>query len=115
MRKLMWAISIRTPRTSKLIKFKAHPKKAVEKAKEVKMKFRDNSEITVELISVTKAFAPPEDFKRKGNKWWCPYCRKIRVFKLDKVFDIKRCPVCGIGERDWYVRRYNNLWDSWKK
>lgn len=112
LRSMMWAISVRSPRASKMVKFEASPKVAVEKAKAVKRKYAERRDVVVELISLTKAFAPPEGFKRKGSKWWCPYCRKVRVFLQDSELNLKYCPVCRISDRDWYVRTYNNLWDK---
>lgn len=41
------------------------------------------------------------------KEYWCPYCRAPRKFPLDKKLEVRRCYVCGISERDWYVLGYN--------
>lgn len=80
-------------------------------ALKAKDKYRGRPEVQVEIISRLKAFPPPEDYRRVGKRRWCPYCGKVRLFKLDRVWNSRRCPVCGISEADFYVRHYNKLWE----
>jgi hypothetical protein len=49
-----------------------------------------------------------QDYNQKGV-WWCPYCIKLRRFKMQTVGlrDLYVCPVCGITSRDGYVVRFN--------
>lgn len=42
--------------------------------------------------------------------WWCPFCIQLRRFKQEQITMQRSqmvCPVCGITERNWYVRQYN--------
>jgi hypothetical protein len=50
--------------------------------------------------------------------WWCPYCRKMRKFQMQRAFPVEGvvvpereygmyCPMCGISHRDFHVRRWN--------
>jgi hypothetical protein len=42
--------------------------------------------------------------------WWCPYCIQLRRFApiwINPRGSPMGCPVCGITDRDWYVRHYN--------
>jgi hypothetical protein len=50
--------------------------------------------------------------------WWCPYCCKMRRFKLRKYSKVEGikfedprycCPLCEISHRDMHVRKYNPL------
>ena len=52
--------------------------------------------------------APPSSEKVPG-RLWCPYCRGWREFGENQV-GYTVCEVCGISNRDYYTRRYNNLW-----
>ncbi len=68
------------------------------------------------LISLTTAIPPTEDFyskKRKGL--WCPCCGEERKFITDSRLDLKRCSICGISERDFYVRSFNGTWPKFKE
>lgn len=49
-----------------------------------------------------------EDTQVKGKKLYCPYCGQVNKFKQGQ-FDSKVCPVCGISERDFYIKKYNKL------
>jgi len=52
----------------------------------------------------------PERVELKVNQMWCPYCSTPVVFVKDKKFGVKRCPICGISDRDYYVKRLNSKW-----
>lgn len=64
------------------------------------------------LISLTKAIPPPEEFipRKAQKKYWCPFCGDERRFKHNSRLDSDECPICGITDREFYVRKYNNLW-----
>ena len=68
------------------------------------------------LVHCGQATPPPEGFvppfrygvARKGiTDWWCPYCRKARKFRRSRELKVRRCGICGISDRDFYVRIYN--------
>jgi transposase-like protein len=62
-----------------------------------------------------KVTEPPVGYKPreldKGTAW-CPYCGKESLFGYDARLNNARCKACGISERDFYVRRFNGLWDD---
>lgn len=66
------------------------------------------------LISLTRSIPAPMDYKPKVFQkiFWCPYCGAERRFKHDSFVDAERCSICGVSDRDFYVRKYNNLWPS---
>jgi len=39
---------------------------------------------------------------------WCPYCVDHRQFVYNSTIEQDQCNVCGITDRDYYVRKYNN-------
>jgi hypothetical protein len=43
--------------------------------------------------------------------WWCPYCIRLRKFKLQRRAEVDgiKCPLCKISHRDGNVRRYNPI------
>lgn len=45
----------------------------------------------------------------KGHKW-CPYCNRVQEFLKDHGLGVKRCSKCGITEKDFFVKKYNNSW-----
>lgn len=57
---------------------------------------------------------PPKDAKPSGkNMLWCPYCRDWRKFVPSEYGpDLKVCEICGISTRDFYVRKFNHLWEG---
>ena len=62
----------------------------------------------------TRAKGPPKDAKPpRKNMLWCPYCRNWRRFVSSKYGpDRKVCEICGISTRDFYIRKFNNLWSG---
>lgn len=72
-----------------------------------------NSSIEVIIVNITKQ-RPPSKFgidddtldtlKRQGLTF-CPYCGCVEIWEED-------CPVCGMGESEFWVRTYNNTWDK---
>lgn len=62
-----------------------------------------------------KIIEPPAGYEpRRLDKGtaWCPYCGKEQQFGYDARLNNARCMGCGISERDFYVRRFNRLWDD---
>lgn len=51
----------------------------------------------------------PKGIKLKRNQLWCPYCSNIVVFKKDKKSGVKKCPICNISNRDFWVKKINKL------
>lgn len=54
--------------------------------------------------------AIPKGVKLKKGQLWCPYCSMPVKFKMDRYLDIRKCPICGISERDYYVKKVNDTW-----
>lgn len=52
----------------------------------------------------------PERIKLKKKELWCPYCSKPVIFLTDKTLGVKKCPYCGISERDYSVKMVNDKW-----
>lgn len=52
----------------------------------------------------------PEGAKLKKKQLWCPYCSKPVIFLIDKVLGVKKCPYCGISEKDYNVKMVNDTW-----
>lgn len=61
----------------------------------------------VHLVSCTAAIAPPSGFIPNHRPIWCPYCAEERRFVYSTRIESKKCPVCGISDRDFYVKKYN--------
>ena len=57
----------------------------------------------------------PEDYKPQygRNKYWCPFCGGEHRFVIMEEGDYLFCEICGISDRDFYVRKMNRL-DSHK-
>ena len=53
---------------------------------------------------------PPPTLKIKKGEYWCPYCARPIKFEMDRIFQILRCPRCGMSEKDYYVKNANHLW-----
>ncbi|SKC61994.1 hypothetical protein [Maledivibacter halophilus] len=45
--------------------------------------------------------------KLPKNYYWCPYCGEIKKFKVFKGY--KRCELCHISMKDYYVKKFNKL------
>lgn len=52
----------------------------------------------------------PERIKLKKKELWCPYCSKPVIFLTDKTLGVKKCPYCGISEKDYSVKMVNDKW-----
>ncbi len=59
---------------------------------------------------------PPEGFDPKGvvkrGAAWCPYCGRIQEFGWDAAVEAARCAGCGISNRDFWVRKFNGLFQD---
>ncbi len=93
--------------------------KSYKKAKKTATKLKathPDSEYTI--VSRQIGYGPPfskvsdEDILAMNarGRYWCPYCRKFRIFDWDPWWGAKgqdRCPVCGTPESSWHVVRNN--------
>lgn len=63
----------------------------------------------------THAEGPPKGIKPSNrNMLWCPYCRDWRKFVSSRYDSgTKICEICGISTRDFYVRKFNQLWEGY--
>lgn len=68
----------------------------------------------VHLISLTNHIPMPADYipNRQGTHY-CPYCGdERRYYPITENGDTKLCCICHISTNDFYVRKYNNLWQK---
>ena len=75
----------------------------------VKQKFQ-NINLEVHNVDTYKAHAPQSDEISRGV-YWCPYCQGYHKF-INGQGGYKQCPICGISDSDFYVKKYNNLWSK---
>lgn len=61
------------------------------------------------FVSYDTPKEPPKGFKRKGNLLWCSFCHKTRYFSTNHKVNLVGCPVCGITENNFYIKRHNRL------
>ena len=114
-RRTIWMVSVRTKNQRKdlMIETKGQetPQETYRRAKKLveKIKKQVGKRATVDLISKTVAFKP-KGVKPYRSWYWCPYCNQWRVFLYNDYLGVNRCNICGISDRDFYVRKYNNLW-----
>jgi len=66
--------------------------------------------VDVNLVYM-KPKAPTEPLQ-SSSQYWCPYCRAMRRFIYCGEMEVNKCPVCGISDMDFYVKKYNRLWAS---
>ncbi len=52
----------------------------------------------------------PKTAVLKKKELWCPYCSKPVIFTADRVLGVKRCPYCGISNKDYNVKMVNDRW-----
>lgn len=61
---------------------------------------------------------PPEESnvkKKKRGQLYCPYCGEYKLFKAKNnngYITYKRCTGCGISVEDFYVKKYNRLFQN---
>ncbi len=68
----------------------------------------------ISLFRLIKFDNEPDDSIPNGiilskKQFWCPYCSNKVIFKKDKKSGLKKCPICNISERDFWVRKVNRL------
>ncbi|NBI07572.1 hypothetical protein [Senegalia massiliensis] len=51
----------------------------------------------------------PKNIRLKDKQLWCPYCSCPVIFQKDKNLGTKRCPLCSISIRDYWVKKVNKL------
>lgn len=51
----------------------------------------------------------PANIKIEKNQLWCPYCSNKVVFLRDKRLGVKKCPICSITIKDYWVKKVNKL------
>ncbi|SKC86915.1 hypothetical protein [Maledivibacter halophilus] len=68
-------------------------------------------QITLEdVVNFDLKISPkPYWIKVSKNKIWCPYCNRIRTFKNNSFYGVRKCEVCGISIKDYYVKKFNKL------
>lgn len=49
----------------------------------------------------------PKNLKLSPDTLWCPYCSTAVVFKKDKKLGVKKCPICGVSNREYWVKKVN--------
>jgi rubrerythrin len=112
-----WMISVRTHHKTKNFILTGKDgettvevyRRAKAEADKIKAQLEGKMIATVELISRTTAFKPPADKRPPKNHWWCPYCRRFRIFIWSGKLEVMRCPVCGITDHDFYVKKHNGI------
>ena len=45
-----------------------------------------------------------------GDGYFCPYCGNLEFWVSGE--DAKHCPICGMSDHDYYVKKTNNIWTS---
>ncbi len=67
------------------------------------------------IVSRQVGYGPPRskvsdealEAMNSRGRYWCPFCRKFRVFDEDPWWGLSRCPVCGIFDTNWHVIHNN--------
>ena len=116
-KRTLWMVSVRTENQRKDLtietKGQETPQETYRRAKKLveKIKKQVGKRATVDLISKTVAFKP-KGVKPYRSWYWCPYCNQWRVFLYNDYLGVNRCNICGISDQDFYVKKYNNLWEK---
>lgn len=89
-----------------------------EKTVMVKKKVLRKGKRVTRKVKTTVLVTPMRKLNRLG--WtWCPYCREFRKFEDQTGFVFEGiyvpdegdyCPMCGIPEDNWHVRKWNPLY-----
>ncbi len=61
----------------------------------------------IKHLAVSCPSEKPSDMVLEKGLFWCPYCKQKVMFVKDKYLGIKRCPICGISENDFHVKKEN--------
>ena len=112
----IWKIVVRYLGTKKVIRLRGSDNlkvfnKAKEYAKELKAA-NTEGDMYIDLVSGTRAYPPKKDMKGKRYEMWCPYCVKYRSFITDQRLGVEKCPVCGMSDSDFYVKKYNGIFKT---
>ena len=115
----VWKVIIRYRGTKKVIRIKGGPEhdnltvyhKAKAYAKKLKEASQDEG-MLIDLVSGSRAYAPKHGTKIPRGHYWCPYCLKPRIFYNDSEIGVKKCSVCGISDSDFYVKKYNGIFED---
>ena len=116
-KRTLWMVSVRTENQRKDLTIETEgqetPQETYRRAKKLveKIKKQVGKRATVDLISKTVAFKP-KGVKPYRSWYWCPYCNQWRVFLYNDYLGVNRCNICGISDQDFYVKKYNNLWEK---
>ncbi len=51
----------------------------------------------------------PPNISLDKNQLWCPYCSNKVIFIRDKRLGVRKCPICNITIKDYWVKRVNKL------
>ena len=51
----------------------------------------------------------PPHISLDNKQLWCPYCSNKVVFIRDKRLGVKKCPICSITIKDYWVKKINKL------
>jgi hypothetical protein len=62
-------------------------------------------------VDIKDAHLPPGDIDKPKGTYWCPFCQSFQKFKAAEGGYL-HCPICGISDSEYYVKRYNNLWHN---
>lgn len=69
-------------------------------------------------VTTEECYIQPMDALNRKGIWWCPYCIKMRKFKLSKSFIHESvrvqdpryaCPLCGASHRMQTVAQFNPI------
>lgn len=58
-----------------------------------------------EIVEVDVQTAHPPETTGRGI--WCPYCQRWELWVKDEGYTV--CPLCGMTNKDFYVKRFNRL------
>lgn len=58
-------------------------------------------------IRLRPPFHEPEG---EGDGYFCPYCGNWEFWVSGE--DTRHCPICGMSDHDYYVKKANDLWTS---
>jgi hypothetical protein len=90
--------------------------KSYKKAKKAQKRLQQqHPDLEYTIVSLCVGYGPPrskitdEDLQEMNSRgrYWCPYCRKFRIFDLDPYWNWNRCPVCRMPDHNWHVMRNN--------
>lgn len=51
----------------------------------------------------------PKNINLSSGYVWCPYCSMPVKLIKDKKFGIKKCPICSISEKDYWMKKVNKI------